>query len=225
MGVIGRDDTPFPCSQEGGCGVAPSLDGEIPPTECDPCTTTHVTPRWLLTKSSDPASGSTVVPGETITYTLAAENISEAVLKGVSATDDLSGVLPYAELTGSLPAGVSLTGTTLTWAVPALQPGQIATVSYSLTLTDASIGATLTNVAVPGDPSGDCPIDMPASSRLSAAAWDRSLLLDLSRGAAVDAREVEQSALGMNDRSGERRRVHARRGQHVGGRGLRRVGT
>ena len=38
----------------------------------DDCTTTHPTPRWTLTKLSDPESGATVNPGDTVAYTLTA---------------------------------------------------------------------------------------------------------------------------------------------------------
>ena len=101
-----------------------SADGEVPPAECDPCATTHVTPRWVLSKSSDPASGSTVLPGQTIVYTLTAGNVSEARIADATVTDDLSGVLPYADLVEPLDAGLTLTGTTLSWAVPRSSRGR-----------------------------------------------------------------------------------------------------
>ena len=40
------------------------------------CTTTHPTPHYTLSKSSDPVSGSTVQPGDSITYTLTVHNDS-----------------------------------------------------------------------------------------------------------------------------------------------------
>ena len=91
----------------GECAAAPAV-----------CTTTHPTPHYLLAKSSDPASGETVNPGDTITYTLTVTNDSDGVLTGAVVTDDLSDVLDNATM-GTIGAGGSLAGTTLTWAVPA----------------------------------------------------------------------------------------------------------
>nr|WP_244301317.1 hypothetical protein [Leucobacter insecticola] len=62
------------------------------------CETTHVTPGWRLTKTSDPASGSIVDPSSTITYTLHALNTSDATVTGATALDDLSDVLDEANL-------------------------------------------------------------------------------------------------------------------------------
>src|SRR5699024_4070546 len=57
-------------------------DGDQPPEDCvedGPCETTHNTPAtWTLSKESDPASGSEVAPGDTVTYTVTAENTSAA---------------------------------------------------------------------------------------------------------------------------------------------------
>ena len=86
------------------------------------CETTHQTPGWTLEKSSDPASGSTVQPGSSVTYTLTATNDSEGVVTGAVATDDLSDVLNHASL-DAVPEGATLTGTTLTWNIPELEPG------------------------------------------------------------------------------------------------------
>lgn len=68
--------------------------------ELCPTTTEHHTPAWSLEKTSDPASGSSVDPGDQVTYTLTATNTTDnAVLRGAVATDDLSDVLRYASLT------------------------------------------------------------------------------------------------------------------------------
>ena len=120
------------------------------------CSTTHPTARWTLEKTSDPATGSQVLPDSKITYTLKAVNISDAPVTGATVTDDLSDVLDDATL-DAVPAGATLSGTTLTWTVPTLAArGDAATLSYTVTVdTDASL-ATLRNVAVPGQPSGSC---------------------------------------------------------------------
>ena len=64
---------------------------------CGPaCTTVAYTPSWTLAKTSDPASGAIVRPGDLITYTLTATNTSDAQIRGALALDDLSKVTPYA---------------------------------------------------------------------------------------------------------------------------------
>jgi len=118
------------------------------------CETTHQTPGWTLEKSSDPASGSTVQPGSSVTYTLTATNDSEGVVTGAVATDDLSEVLNNASL-DAVPAGATLTGTTLTWNIPELQPGEAATLTYSVTIDSDAYNVTIGNVVTPG-PGGSC---------------------------------------------------------------------
>ena len=118
------------------------------------CSTRQVTPRWLLAKSSDPASGSTVTTGSSITYTLTARNVSEAVVANAVATDDLSDVLDNATL-DAVPDGATVSGTTLSWALPILQPGDLVTLSYTVTIDDDAINQTLRNVATPGR-GGEC---------------------------------------------------------------------
>ena len=70
------------------------------------CTTTHPTPHYVLTKVSDPASGSTVQPGATVGYTVTATNDSDGVVTGAVVTDDLSDVLDNADLVEPMPARV-----------------------------------------------------------------------------------------------------------------------
>jgi len=119
------------------------------------CETTHRTPGWTLEKSSDPESGSTVQPGSSVTYTLTATNDSAGVVTGAVATDDLSEVLNHATL-DAVPPAATLTGTTLTWNIPELQPGESATLTYSVTLASDAYDVTITNVATPGG-GGSCP--------------------------------------------------------------------
>ncbi|MER7797622.1 hypothetical protein [Microbacterium sp. NPDC096154] len=87
---------------------------------------------WTIGKSADPASGSTVVAGSEITYTLTVTNVSDHLVDYAQASDDLSQVLPHATLVGDLPEGATLDGMVLTWQVPDLEPGQTATLSYTV---------------------------------------------------------------------------------------------
>ncbi|WP_105186316.1 VWA domain-containing protein [Micropruina glycogenica] len=138
-----------------GLAVTP-LDVPWEDGEC-PTTTQHYTPSWSLQKTSDPASGSTVAVGSTITYTLTVTNTSaEATLTGASVTDDLSDVLQHASL-GAVGAGGSVTGNTLTWAVPDLAPGEQATLSYTVNVNTDAYDVSFRNVATPG-PGGECTV-------------------------------------------------------------------
>ncbi|UJP10784.1 LPXTG cell wall anchor domain-containing protein [Microbacterium sp. KUDC0406] len=144
-----------------GAGDVPDPE-DCPADDADCRTTELYTPQWTLTKSSDPESGSSVLPGDEITYTLTAGNSSEdALLTGAIAEDDLSDVLSSATL-GELPDGVTLAGSTLRWAIPDLAPGEQVTVSYTVTVTEDAAGRTLRNVVIgAGDvPDPDpCPTD------------------------------------------------------------------
>ncbi|WP_165310687.1 Spy0128 family protein [Microbacterium protaetiae] len=172
-----------------GAGDVP--DPEVCPTDDPDCRTSELfTPRWTLTKSSDPDSGSTVVPGDTITYTLTAGNASDdADLTGAVAEDDLSDVLPYATL-GDLPDGVTRDGTTLRWAIPDLSPGEDVTVSYTVTVTAAAAGQTLRNVVTgAGDvPDPDsCPTADPQCRETEhlVPSWTLAKTADPASGSAV----------------------------------------
>lgn len=121
------------------------------------CTTNNPTPHWTLTKTSDPATGSTVQPGKTINYTLTAVNDSAGVVTGASATDDLSDVLDNAVL-GTLPAGLvyNAVAKTLTWSFGTLAPNATTSVSFPVTVNADAAGATLHNVVTPSL-GGFCP--------------------------------------------------------------------
>ncbi|MEQ6899336.1 DUF5979 domain-containing protein [Microbacterium sp. KR10-403] len=135
---------------------AVTADGEVPPTDCTDCSTTHVTPAWTLSKSSDPASGSTVQPGDVVTYTLTARNTSDAVVTGAEAIDDLSDVLSASALVGDLDDDLQLSGTTLTWTIPTLQPDASASVHYRVRVNADAADTTLRNVVDPAGPGGTC---------------------------------------------------------------------
>jgi len=91
-----------------------------------------------VTKTSDPASGTAVAPGDTVTYTLAVVNTGDVDVT-TTITDDLSGVLDDATLASGptiAPAGTgsaTITGETLTWT-GTLGPGATATITYAVTV-------------------------------------------------------------------------------------------
>lgn len=111
-------------------------------TGFEPGCTSTLTPGisgLTVKKISNPPSGSTVLPGQLVNYTLTALNTGNVSLSPVTLTDDLSDVLDNATIAGAFNAsingrsvgGVTLTGTTLNWQ-GALSAGQTVTVSYSV---------------------------------------------------------------------------------------------
>jgi len=133
-------------------------NGPAIPTNCttgtEPgCTTTldTIEPGLLLTKISNPPTGSAVKPGDTVTYTVTGTNTGNTDLDSVTLTDDLSKVLDKAVfITGSATATVdgqpaaapTIQGTQLTWTGQ-LQIGQAVTLTYQV-----QVNATVANASV-----------------------------------------------------------------------------
>ncbi|GAB3598316.1 CshA/CshB family fibrillar adhesin-related protein [Microbacterium tumbae] len=114
--------------------------GGTPPEDCvegsDQCTSTPI-PLIEASKSSDPESGSTVVAGQEIVYTLTFVNSGEAA-GPVDYTDDLADVLDDATLTAGPTTSddaleVAQDGDTLR-VTGSLDPDQTVTVAYTVTV-------------------------------------------------------------------------------------------
>ena len=77
---------------------------------------TDVPGAWRTTKSSDPASGSTVRTGDVVTYTVRAVHTGGGPVLNALVVDDLSGVLPHAEIASppTVSAG-AVTGSAAGW--------------------------------------------------------------------------------------------------------------
>ncbi|WP_244304797.1 DUF11 domain-containing protein [Leucobacter viscericola] len=155
--------------------------GEVPggpkvPSNCvdgteAECTTTHpvpaLTPGLHVAKTADPVSNTVVGRGDTVTYSVVAENTGDTALSNVAVTDDLSGVFDDADLVaGSLTssAGVAPTvsGNTLSWTGDLAVGGKV-TLSYRVTVHgNAANGAALLNhvVAAGEGPGG---VDVPSN--------------------------------------------------------------
>jgi uncharacterized repeat protein (TIGR01451 family)/fimbrial isopeptide formation D2 family protein len=131
-----------------GNNVAPS--GPDDPS-CTPgaCATTHpVVPTAVaVSKSSNPASGTQVAPGDTITYTLTVNVANSATTGDVTLTDTLS----PGQALGSLPSGCSASGQVVTCVLPAGSLPNAYTFVYTATV-DANATGTIGNTVVPSGP-------------------------------------------------------------------------
>jgi len=127
-----------------GNNVVPS--GADNPT-CSNCSTDHPIAASVVTvtKSSNPASGAEVAPGDTVVYTLSVTVANSITTGAVTLTDTISG---DQSLSGALPAGCAASGSGLVCTLPAgTLPGSYS-FSYS-TLVAADATGTLGNVVVP----------------------------------------------------------------------------
>ena len=105
-------------------------------------------------KTSNPADGSEVQPGDTIMYTITIRNLGATAQTAFTFDDDLSDVLDNGTLTGSptitpsSAGSVTQNGTTLTF-VGDIPAGDTATFTYTARVNDnAPAGASLRNVIV-----------------------------------------------------------------------------
>ena len=101
--------------------------------------------KFTLSVASTPASGS-VAPGAPISYTLTAANTGKVTLTGAVVTLDLTDVLDDATI-GTLPAGTSLVGSTLTWNVPSTNVTATSSAVIPLTVKGSVTSGTLNAVA------------------------------------------------------------------------------
>ncbi|MGF0118622.1 DUF7507 domain-containing protein [Promicromonospora sp. Marseille-Q5078] len=116
-------------------------------------------PGLTITKTADP--GSEVAPGDTVDYTVTVENSGETPYTAddpATFTDDLTEVLDDAAYNDDAAADVgeaTYDEPELSWS-GALEPGDTATLTYSVTVNDPLTGdGTLTN-AVTGPPESNC---------------------------------------------------------------------
>lgn len=177
--------------------------GEVPPAECtidEPCATEQVTDPagvWSISTSSDPASGSTVAPGSTITYTLTATNASENPVGDIVVTDDLVDVLDnasFGSFIGNDGRRAKRDGNTIRWNVGLLW-GELGgdstrTISYTVTVDEDAYNATLRNVVAGtgGVPPVGCTTDEPCGTEHATplmGEWSMSKSSNPASGAVV----------------------------------------
>ncbi|MDF2558976.1 MAG: hypothetical protein K0R99_422 [Microbacterium sp.] len=179
------------------CAPGVVCDPVTPPVDID-------LPRITPEKSSDPVSGSGVVAGDVITYSLTFTNSGQAA-GAVASTDDVSEVLDDAEMTTDPSADVA--GITATFDAGAgeirvegsLPAGAVVTVTYQVTvLPDGDRGDNvLTNVLTPDlppyvcdDSDPDCEPFVPPSTEHPVGQLTVDKTVDPESGTAVDAGQV-----------------------------------
>ncbi len=122
------------------------------------CTTTVVEGWYDYSKTSDPVPGSDVVVGEEITYSVGITQHGEGAIAGAIAIDDLSAVLDDATWNNEIDASIgtaSLDGTTLTWTGD-LEVGDVATLTYSVTVTEGGDSELENVVTSPDEERSEC---------------------------------------------------------------------
>lgn len=135
----------FPTLNGGGtlintaCATAdtPADSQQAPTINCDPAGVQLT--NYTVEKSSNPASGATVHPGDRITYTVTVKQQGDAPA-AASFTDSLAKVLDDATYQGDVTASLgtaAVSGSTLSWngTVPV---GQTATITYSVIVKGAA---------------------------------------------------------------------------------------
>ena len=128
-------------------------------TTSSACTTTVVdlVPALTITKT---ANAGTVTPGSTFGYTITVADTGQTPYTAARVTDSLAGVLPDAAYDNDATATagtVSYASPVLTWT-GSLNPGDSATIRYSVTVNNPDAGGRLlSNTAISAAPGSTCP--------------------------------------------------------------------
>lgn len=114
--------------------------------------------QWKVVKTSDPASGASVLPGQTINYTITVTHTGGVAATDITLTDDLTHVLDNATLQGEPDPFTASTGTvtrndpSIDWNIPTLTDS--ATLNYSVVVNGGATGVLLKNTVTRSD--GPC---------------------------------------------------------------------
>ena len=133
--------------------VGTSDDNPVCASDCD-IDTPVTAPTIVVNKSSDPANGAIVQPGQVITYTLSVQVGQAATRAAVTLVDTPDQGLEL----GAMPAGCVYNGSTMTCTLPAGTPVGTHGFTYTATV-GASANGRVANVVVASsdDPTGQPP--------------------------------------------------------------------
>ena len=106
-------------------------------------------PVLTIVKSNSPTSGTTLLPGDPITYTMIVENTGVGDATNVVVSDQVPANTVYVSCSGGTSCGAA--AGTVTWTIGTLAPGDTATVSFtvstSTTLPVSDTPYTISNTA------------------------------------------------------------------------------
>ncbi|BDZ42142.1 hypothetical protein GCM10025865_14410 [Paraoerskovia sediminicola] len=153
---------------EANCPDPAVTDPDDPDFVAD-CVTTTPVQSLDITKTSDADPTAELAPGETVTYTITVENTGQVAYIApdlVEISDDLTEVIDDATYqddaiatSDNADAGtVAYTEPFLTWSGP-LDPGETATITYSVVVDDPIEGDGVLTNAVTGPPEANCDPD------------------------------------------------------------------
>ncbi|WP_257385127.1 hypothetical protein [Tahibacter caeni] len=128
--------------------VAATGGGGSNPPDCTSCSTTHpLSPVVAVVKTSNPASGTAVIPGQTITYTLTATVANGTLTAPLVLTDTISANQTFGTVTSA--GAYTCTGTVQCTLPSGTTPGTYA-VSYTATVNANAAGSVNNNVVATG---------------------------------------------------------------------------
>ncbi|NED98535.1 DUF11 domain-containing protein, partial [Phytoactinopolyspora alkaliphila] len=171
------------------------------PDENPDCTTNHLLGDFVVSKVSDPESGSEVEPGDVITYTVSVKHVGKAPTDA-EFTDDMTQVLDdavYNDDVEMTSGEASYDEPVLSWAGP-LDVGEEATVTYSVTVT-AEGDRFLKNVVTTPNPEQCVPAegqDEACTTEHINGAYTFSKTADPEPGSLVEAGEVVTYTVAIN---------------------------
>jgi fimbrial isopeptide formation D2 family protein/uncharacterized repeat protein (TIGR01451 family) len=134
--------------------AASNPPGGDPDPECATCTTEHkiVPTETTVTKTANPATGSTVLPGDTIEYTLTVAVAKSATTEDIDLADTLGDGLTFGEVKN---AGVFKCSGGLDCTLPAGTAVGSYKVVYTATVDPDATGTVGNKVAATNAPNGD----------------------------------------------------------------------
>lgn len=150
------------------------------------CETEHFAGDYSVVKSSDPASGDTVTAGQVVTYKITVTQRGTGDVTA-SLTDDLSATLDDATYNADAASDigeVTVTEGVLSWR-SALEPGDVALITYSVTVAAAGTGdGVLTNVVTSEGcaTDGDCETEHPLGSYIYSKTSTPAPGVEVTRG-------------------------------------------